>query len=138
MSAKCLTHFSSRVAGCFSRMQATTLKDIFLNPGFLAIFLTILATILNVMVGVSMLPEDQRRKRYKLHLYVFFAVLACYLYFLAWNHFEYGKNSLFNYAVLFYFAVVIPLSRRVQITAHAIIASVGLVLLTVVGFLHLG
>lgn len=119
-------------------MQPTTLEDLFLNPGFLTIFFAILATITNVMVGVSMLPEDKRRKRYKLHLYVFFFVLVCYLYFLAWNHFVNGKNLLFNYAVLLYFAVVIPLSRRANVTAHAIIASVGLVLLTVVALLQVG
>jgi hypothetical protein len=119
-------------------MQPTTLEDLFLNPGFLAIFFAILATIANVMVGVSMLPEDKRRKRYKLHLYVFFAVLVCFLYFLAWDHFVNGKNSLINYFALFYFAVIIPLSRRANVTAHAIIASVGLVLLTVAAFLQVG
>ena len=119
-------------------MQPTTLEDLFLNPGFLAIFIAILTTIGNVMVGVSMLPEDQRRKRYKLHLYVFFAVLSCYLCFLVWNHFVHGKNLLFDYAVFLYFVIVIPLSRRASVTAHAIIASVGLVLLTVVAFFHMG
>lgn len=119
-------------------MQPTTLEDLFLNPGFLAIFIAILTTIGNVMVGVSMLPEDRRRKRYKLHLYVFFSVLACYLCFLAWNHFVHEKNLLFDYAVFLYFVIVIPLSRRASVTAHAIIASVGLVLLTVVAFFHVG
>lgn len=119
-------------------MQPTTLEDLFLNPGFLAIFIAILITIGNVMVGVSMLPEDKRRKRYKLHLYVFFIVLACILCFLAWNYFVAGKNLLFDYVVFLYFAVVIPLSRRASVTAHAIIASVGLVLLTVTAFLNVG
>ena len=90
------------------------------------------------MVGVSMLPKDKRRKRYKLHLYVFFAVLACFLYFLAWNYFAHGQNRLMNYAVFLYFAVIIPLSRSANVTAHAIIASVGLVLLTVTALLHVG
>ncbi len=85
-----------------------------------------------------MLPEDKRRKRYKLHLYVFFAVLVCILGFLIWNYIVHGKNLLFNYAVFLYFAVVIPLSRRTSVTAHAIIASVGLVLLTVTAFLQVG
>jgi hypothetical protein len=119
-------------------MQPTTLEGLFLNPGFLAVFIAILTTIGNVMVGVSMLPEDRRRKRYKLHLYVFFFVLACYLFFLAWNHFVNGKDSLFDYTVLFYFVVVIPFSRRASVTAHSIIASVGLVLMTVAAFLQVG
>jgi hypothetical protein len=38
-------------------------------------------------------------------------------------------NSLFNYIVMAYFLIVIPLSRKWNVTAHAIIASVGLVLL---------
>ena len=119
-------------------MQPTTLEDLFLNPGFLAIFFAILDAIVNVMVGVSMLPEDKRRKRYKHHLFVFFTVLACYLFFLIWNHFAYGNNSLLNYFVFIYFAVIIPLSRRANVTSHAIIASVGLVRLTVTALLHLG
>ncbi len=119
-------------------MQPTTLADLFLNPGFLAIFISILITIGNVMVGVSMLPEDIRRKRYKLHLYVFFIVLVCILCFLIWKHFVDEENLLFNYFVFLYFAVVIPLSRRASVTAHAIIASIGLVLLTVVAFLQVG
>jgi len=93
-------------------MQPTTLEGLFLNPGFLAIFFAILTTIANVMVGVSMLPEDKRRKRYKFHLYVFFAVLACYLFFLIWNHFVYGKNSLLNYAVFIYFTAIIPSAKK--------------------------
>ena len=119
-------------------MQPTTLEDLFLNPGFLAVFFAILATISNVMVGVSMLPDDKRRKRYKVHLYVFFAVLASYLFFLIWNHFAYGTNSLFNYFVFIYFFAIIPLSRKANVTSHAIIASVGLVLLAVTALLHLG
>ncbi len=119
-------------------MQPTTLEGLFLNPGFLAIFFAILIAIANVMVGVSMLPEDKRRKRYRLHQYVFLAVLACILCFLAWNHFVHGKNSLLNYAVFIYFAVIIPLSRTANVTAHAIIASVGLVLLTVTAVFYLG
>jgi len=119
-------------------MQPTTLEGLFLNPGFLAIFIAILTTIGNVMVGVSMLPEDRRRKRYKLHLYVFVVVLACFLYFLVWNYFVHGKNLLYNYVAFLYFAIVIPLSRRASVTAHAIIASVGLVLLTVAAFFQVG
>jgi hypothetical protein len=119
-------------------MQPTTLEDLFLNPGFLTIFIAILITIGNVMVGVSMLPEDKRRTRYQLHQYVFYTVLVCILCFLAWNHFVDGGNLLFNYFVFLYFAVVIPLSRRASVTAHAIIASVGLVLLSVTAFLNVG
>ncbi|GJL78137.1 MAG: hypothetical protein NPINA01_11260 [Nitrospinaceae bacterium] len=119
-------------------MQSTTLGELFFNPGFLSIFFAILVTIANVMIGVSMLPADKRRKRYKFHRYVFFAVLLIYGYFLAWNHFSLGKNSLLNFFVFVYFACIIPLSRKANVTAHAIISSVGLVLLTLVAVLHMG
>ncbi len=118
-------------------MKATTLGDLFLNLGFLSIFFTILVTIVNVMIGVSILPADKRKIRYKLHRYVFFAALGCYLFFLWWN-FEQGTNSPLNYAVFLYFLLVIPLSRRANVTAHAILASIGLVLLNIVAFLHTG
>ena len=119
-------------------MHTTTLEDLFLNPGFLSVFFAILITIANVLIGVSILPEDKRRKRYKLHRHVFFTVLICYLFFLGWNHYYHGKNSFINYIVFFYFAAIIPLSRKANVTAHAIVSSVGLVLLTLVGALYLG
>ncbi len=114
-----------------------TLGDLFLNPGFLSIFFAILLTIADVMIGVSILPADKRKIRYKLHRHVFFAVLGCYLFFLWWN-FQQGTNGILNYAVFIYFLLVIPLSRRANVTAHAILASVGLVLLNLVAFLHTG
>ena len=119
-------------------MHITTLEDLFLNPGFLFVFCALLLTICNVMVGVSMLPEDMRKKRYNLHRYVFHSILICYLCFLGWNHFYQGKNGPINYLVFIYFALIIPLSRKANVTAHAIISSVGLVLLTLVGILHMG
>ncbi len=119
-------------------MHITTLEDLFLNPGFLFVFCALLMTISNVMVGVSMLPEDMRKKRYNLHRYVFYSVLISYLCFLGWNHFYQDKNSLVNYLVLIYFTLIIPLSRKANVTAHAIISSVGLVLLTLVAILHTG
>lgn len=121
-----------------SPMHITTLEDLFLDPGFLFVFCALLLTISNVLVGVSMLPEDMRRKRYNLHRYVFYSVLICYLCFLGWDHFYQENNSLINYLVFIYFALVIPISRKASVTAHAIISSVGLVLLTLVGVLHMG
>jgi|GEM_PF-382224 len=119
-------------------MHITTLEDLFLNPGFLFVFCALLMTIANVVVGVSMLPADMRKRRYRLHRYVFYSAIFCYLCFLGWNHFYRGENNLINYIVFIYFAVIIPISRRANVTAHAIISSVGLVLLTLVGILHMG
>ena len=109
-------------------MQATSLSDIFSHPSFLTILATILIVIANIMIGVSMLPRDVRQKRYKLHRIVYGAVLISFGAFLIITHRLLG-NSLFNYFVMGYFLIIIPLSRKWNVTAHAIIASIGLVLL---------
>jgi len=109
-------------------MQATSLGEIFSHPSFLTILASILIVIANIMIGVSMLPKDIRQKRYKLHRAVYGAVLVSLGVFLAVTHQLLG-NSLFNYFVMAYFLIIIPLSRKWNVTAHAIIASVGLVLL---------
>jgi hypothetical protein len=111
-----------------SLMQATSLSDIFSHPSFLTILATILIVIANIMIGVSMLPKDIRQKRYKLHRNVYWVSLVSLGAFLVVTHRLLG-NSLFNYFVMVYFLVVIPLSRKWNVTAHAIIASIGLVLL---------
>jgi hypothetical protein len=111
-----------------SFMQLTSLSDIFSHPSFLTILATILIVIANIMIGVSMLPKDVRQKRYKLHRIIYGAVLVSFGIFLVVTHQLLG-NSLFNYFVMAYFLTVIPLSRKWNVTAHAIIASVGLVLL---------
>ena len=109
-------------------MQATSLSEIFSHPSFLTILATILIVIANIMIGVSMLPRDIRQKRYKLHRTVYGAMLISMAIFLIVTHRLLG-NSLFNYFVMAYFLTVVPLSRKWNVTAHAIIASVGLVLL---------
>ena len=111
-----------------SFMQATSLGEIFSHPSFLSILVTILIVIANIMIGVSMLPRDIRKKRYKLHRAVYGAVLVSLSVFLIVTHRLLG-NSVFNYFVLVYFLTIIPLSRKWNVTAHAIISSVGLVLL---------
>jgi len=109
-------------------MQATSLSEVFSHPSFLTILATILIVIANIMIGVSMLPKDVRKKRYKLHRAVYGVVLISLGIFLAVTH-RLLDNSWFNYFVMVYFLTVIPLSRRWNVTAHAIVSSVGLVLL---------
>ncbi|MFQ5450131.1 MAG: hypothetical protein ACE5E9_05850 [Nitrospinaceae bacterium] len=118
-------------------MQATTLEGLFLQPGFISIFLAILVTIANILIGVSILPDDKREKGYRLHRNVFFVILVCYLMFLVITHQDEGNRGL-NYFVLFYISIIIPLSRRANVKAHAILASIGLVLLTLVATLYIG
>jgi len=111
-----------------SRMQATSLGEIFSHPSFLTILATILIVIANIMIGVSMLPKDKRQKRYKLHRIVYGATIIFFAVFLFVTH-RLLSNSLFNYFVMAYFLIVIPLSRKWNVTAHAIVSSIGLVLL---------
>ena len=109
-------------------MQATTLEGIFGNPSFILIFLTILITTANILVGVSILPQDKRQKGYKLHSIIYYAVVICYCVFLWVTHSQ-SLNGWPNYAVLAYFLFVVPVARRINVTLHAVLASVGLALL---------
>ena len=112
-------------------MQATTLAGLFGYPSFIFILLTILAMIANVLVGVSIIPKDKRKKGYKVHRIIYFTVLGFYGMFL-WVTYSVARNEWLNYAVLLYFVFAIPITRRINITLHAVIASVGLVLLIAV------
>ena len=117
-------------------MPPTTLEDLFSSPGFLAIFFAILLTIANIMVGVSILPSDKREKGYRLHRLLFGAVLLSYILFL-FHLYQIGRISVFAYIVFAYLLFVVPITRRVNETLHAVIASVGLVLITVVAAINL-
>lgn len=109
-------------------MQATTLKGLFLDPSFIIILFVILGTIVNILIGVSILPEDKRKKGFKAHRLTFYFVVLSYVMFL-WVSHSPIKNEWFEYIVLVYFLLVIPITRRINITFHAILASLGLILL---------
>jgi hypothetical protein len=109
-------------------MQATTLKGLFLDPSFIIIFFVILGTIVNILVGVSILPEYKRTKGFKAHRLTFYFIVLSYVMFL-WVSYSPTKNGWFEYGVLVYFLLVIPITRRINITFHAILASLGLILL---------
>ena len=117
-------------------MPPTTLEELFSSPGFLAIFFTILLTIANIMVGVSIFPSDQREKGYRLHRLLFAAVIISYALFL-FNLFLIERTSFFAYIVFGYLLFVVPITRRLNVTLHAVIASVGLVLIAVVAVINL-
>lgn len=112
-------------------MQASTLGEFFSYPNVLVLFLTILACIANVFIGVSILPRDKRKKGYLAHKIGFWVVLALYGVFLFYNH-RLLKNNYFDWFVFFYFAVVVQWSRKINVTLHAVIASLGLVMLMIV------
>ena len=117
-------------------MAPTTLEGLFASPSFLTIFLAFLLTIVNVMVGVSMLPSDNRKKRYLLHRVVYAAIILNFILFLIQKHFE-SENSILNYAIFLYMVLIVPLSRRLNVTLHAVISSIALVLIGLVSFTNL-
>jgi len=112
-------------------MQVTTLAGLFGYPSFIFIMFAILIVIANILVGVSIIPQDKRKKRYKVHRIIYYVFMICYGMFL-WVTYSHAKNEWLNYAVLAYFLFVVPMTRRINITLHAVIASVGLVLLITV------
>lgn len=117
-------------------MPPTTLEDLFSSPGFLAIFFTILLTVANIMVGVSILPSDKRARGYRLHRLLFGAVIAGYALFL-FHLYQIERTSVLAYLVFAYLLVAVPFTRRINETLHAIIASVGLVLITAIAAFNL-
>jgi uncharacterized membrane protein len=117
-------------------MPPTTLEDLFSSPGFLAIFFSILLTIVNIMVGVNIFPSDQPKKGNRIHRLIFVAVIACYALFL-FNLYQIERGSIFAYIVFGYLLLAVPFTRRLNVTLHAVIASVGLVLITVVAAINL-
>ena len=112
-------------------MQVTTLAGLFGYPSFIFIMFAILIVIANILVGVSIIPQDKRKKGYKIHRVIYYVVVICYSIFL-WVSYALTKNGWLNYAVLVYFLFAIPITRRINITLHAVIASVGLVLVIAV------
>ena len=109
-------------------MRTATLEGLFLDPSFIIILFVILGTIANILIGVSMLPEDKRKKRFKTHRFIFYLIIFSYGGFLWFSHSP-GESELFKYIVLVYFLFIIPLTRRINVTFHAILASLGLILL---------
>ena len=80
-------------------MQATTLRGLFLDPSFIIIFFVILGTIVNILVGVSILPEDKRTKGFKAHRLTFYFIILSYVMFL-WVSYSSTKNGWFEYEVV--------------------------------------
>jgi hypothetical protein len=117
-------------------MAPTSLEDLFSSPGFLAIFFAILLTIANIMVGVSILPHEKRERGYRIHRLLFGAVIISYSLFL-FHLIQIEQMSIFAIIVFGYLLFVVPLCKSLNVTLHAVIASVGLVLITIVAVFNL-
>ena len=109
-------------------MKPTTLEGLFSDQSFITIFVVILFTVINILVGVSIFPKNKRGKGFKVHRVLFYLILLTYGLFLWVSHSTY-KNNWINYSIFAYFMLVIPITRKINITFHAILASLGLVLL---------
>ena len=109
-------------------MQVTTLGEFFSQSNVIWLFLALLSCVMNVFIGVSILPKDKRQRGYRFHRYVFWIMVLFYIAFLFTNR-EIVGNSWFEYFVLIYFVGFVQWSRKINITLHAVIASVGMVLL---------
>ena len=109
-------------------MQKSTLEGLFLDPSFIILLFVILGTVANILVGVSIFPQDVRKKGFKAHRLIFCFVIFFYMIFLWLSHSP-DKGDWFKYSVLAYFLFIIPITRRINITFHAILASFGLILL---------
>ncbi|MEC7640830.1 MAG: hypothetical protein VYC17_01615 [Nitrospinota bacterium] len=109
-------------------MQVATLEQFFFSPNVIFVFLAILTCIANIIIGVNILPRDKREKGYKLHKNIFRLAVIWYAFFLAMNHNRVG-NGFWEYFVLVYFLVVIPWSRKINITLHTIVTSSGVIML---------
>jgi len=83
-----------------------------------------------------MLPSDNRRQRYRLHKIIYAAVLASFFLFLVLKYFN-SQNSILSYTVFGYILLVVPISKRLNVTLHAVISSIALVLVGLVSFLNL-
>ena len=107
-------------------MQATTLGDIFTHPSFITILTTILIVITNIMIGVSMLPADTRRKRYPMHRCVYVAVLVSFGFFL-WVTHRTLENSVFNYPSPLVSSVRSPRTSEARRNVAAMAAHEGVI-----------
>jgi len=112
-------------------MQASTLGEFFAYPNIFTLFLTILVCIGNIFIGVNILQKGKRKKGFLAHKICFWCVIVLYGVFLFYNH-KFLGNNFFDWFVLFYFVMVVQWSRKINVTLHAIIASIGLVMLIIV------
>jgi hypothetical protein len=92
--------------------------------------------VINVFLGAYMGFQGKIEKHLKLHRLLFYVVSFCLIYFLVLNYFH-GANWIWEYLIVGYFIIIIPLSKRWDMLLHGLVAMVGLTLLPVLIFLQL-
>lgn len=106
--------------------------DLFSQPVFLCLTLTVLVAAVNIIIGINIHPINKKHK--DLHRYLYYVVVAGYMLFMAIN---YSKNTWLEYFVFLYLLLVVPWVRGVNVTLHAILSSAGLFLLVLIAALSI-
>jgi hypothetical protein len=92
--------------------------------------------VINVFLGAYMGFNGKIEKYRRLHRLLFYVVLFCLVYFLILNYFH-GANWIWEYLIVGYFIIIIPLSKRWDMLVHGLVTVVGLTLLPVLVILQI-
>ena len=84
--------------------------------------------LINIFIGLIIGFQKKTAQNLKIHKYLFYAIGFCLIYFLIMNQ-THHENTWMDYAVAFYIVGLVPFSKRWDVLAHALIATVGLTLL---------
>ncbi len=91
--------------------------------------------VINIFLGLYMGFQGSSAKKLRLHRLLFFVVSFCLIYFLILNHFH-SENSIWEFLIVGYFIIIIPLSKRWDLLVHALVTVTGLTLLPVLVILQ--
>ncbi|SVB49582.1 uncharacterized protein METZ01_LOCUS202436 [marine metagenome] len=84
--------------------------------------------VINIFLGVFMAFQNKTFITIRAHGFLYYGVLICLAIFLVMNQ-THGENTLWDYLVVAYFIIVIPISKRWDILIHVFITLTGLTFL---------
>jgi len=84
--------------------------------------------LINIFMGLFLGFQKKTPQNLKIHKWLFYSIAFCLIYFLIMNQ-THHENTWMDYAVVAYVVGFVPFSKRWDILAHALIATVGLTLL---------
>ena len=84
--------------------------------------------LINIFLGLYIGFQNKTSQTLKSHKYLFYAIAFCMIYFLIMNQMHH-ENTWIDYAVVVYIIGLVPFSKRWDVLIHALIATVGLILL---------
>jgi len=91
--------------------------------------------VINIFLGLYMGFRDMSATILRLHRLLFYVVLFCLVYFLILN-FIHGANGIWEFLIVAYFIIIIPLSKRWDLLIHGLVTVVGFTLLPVLVILQ--